>query len=102
MAAFYESRHRVCIAEGKMIEECQNRTLDIRDYLSPLAILKVRSLLKNMEDGQILEVWSNDFETEAVLEQVIKNSHNNELLRIVKDSEYEKIYIKKVHTLISH
>ena len=81
-----------------MNEECQNQTLDIRDCLSPLAVLKVRSLLNNMKDGQILEVWSNDFETRVVLEQVIKNS-NDELLSIEKQREYEKIYIKR-HTNI--
>ena len=47
-----------------------------------------------MKDGQILEVWSNDFETKMILNQVIKNS-NDELLGIEKEDEYEKIYIKR-------
>ena len=72
----------------------KNQTLDIRDYPSPISVLKVRSLLNNMKDGQILEVWSNDFETKMVLNQVIKNS-NDELLGIEKEDEYEKIYIKR-------
>lgn len=78
----------------------ENKTLDIRDYTSPLSVLKVRSLLNNMKNGQILEVWSNDFETKVVLKQIIKNS-NDELIVIEKEGEYEKIYIKKC-TLIHH
>ena len=76
----------------------ENQTLDIRNYLSPLSVLKVRSLLNKMKHGQILEVWLNDFETKVVLEQIIKNS-NDELLGVEKKDEYEKIYIKR-HTLI--
>lgn len=68
--------------------------MDIRDYPSPISVLKVRSLLNNMKDGQILEVWSNDFETKVALKQIINNS-NDELLGIEKEDEYEKIYIKK-------
>ncbi len=68
--------------------------LDIRDYLSPLSILKVKSVLNNMKEGQILEVWTNDNETEVVLEQIIKNS-NDQWLGLEKKREYEKVSIKK-------
>ena len=71
-----------------------NQILDIRDYFSPLSVLKVRSALDTMENGQILEVWSNDFETKTVLKQIMKNS-DDELLRSVNTGEYEKIYIKR-------
>ena len=78
----------------KMSVTFKNQTLDIRDYPSPISVLKVRSLLNNMKDGQILEVWSNDFETIDVLEQIIRNS-NDELVGIEKEGEYEKIYIRR-------
>lgn len=71
-----------------------NQTLDIRDYVSPLSVLKVQSALKNMKEHQILEVWSNDLETKLVLEQIIENS-NDELVGIETEDEYEKIYIKR-------
>ena len=72
----------------------ENQILDIRYYFSPLSVLKVRSLLNNLKDGQMLEVWSNDFETIDVLEQIIRNS-NDELVGIEKEGEYEKIYIRR-------
>lgn len=78
----------------KMSVTFEDQTLDIRDYHSPLSVLKVKSRLNNMKDGQILQVWSNDFETKVVLKQIINNS-NDELLGIEKEDEYEKIYIKR-------
>ena len=77
-----------------------NQKLDIRDYVSPLSVLKVQSVLNNMKANQTLEVWLIDSETKLVLEQIIKNS-NNELVGIEKEGEYEKIYIKK-YVLKSH
>lgn len=74
---------------------CENQTLDIRGYLSPLSVLKVKSVLNKMKHGQILEVWSNDSETKVVLEQIIKNS-TDVLLGFEKMDEYEKIYIKRL------
>ena len=71
-----------------------NQTLDIRDYVSPLSVLKVQSALKNMKEHQILEIWSNDLETKLVLEQIIERS-NDELVGLKKEDEYEKIYIKR-------
>jgi TusA-related sulfurtransferase len=78
----------------KMSTTSKNEILDIRDYFSPLSVLKVRSLLNNLKDGQMLEVWSNDSETKDVLERIIRNS-NDELVGIKKQSEYEKIYIRR-------
>ena len=78
----------------------ENQILDIRDYFSPLSVLKVRSLLNNLKDGQMLEVWSNDSETKDVLERIIRNS-NDELVRIEKGSEYEKIYIRRCKNRIT-
>ncbi len=74
---------------------CENQTLDIRDYISPLSVLKVKSVLNKMKHGQILEVWSNDSETKILLEQIIKNS-SDVLLGFEKMDEYEKIYIKRL------
>ena len=68
--------------------------LDVRDYFSPLSILKVNSVLKTMKDGQILEVWSNDVETEIVLKQIIQNS-DDELVGIEKEEGFGKMYIKR-------
>jgi TusA-related sulfurtransferase len=83
--------------EGEKVDmsvKMADQTLDIRDYLNPLSILKVQSVLNKMRDGQILEVWSNDVETKVVLVQIVDNS-NNELVTIEKQGEYEKIYIKR-------
>jgi TusA-related sulfurtransferase len=79
----------------EMSLRCENQTLDIRGYLSPLSVLKVKSVLNKMKHGQILEVWSNDSETKVVLEQIIKNS-TDVLLGFEKMDEYEKIYIKRL------
>lgn len=83
-----------------MLTTSENQILDIRDYFSPLSVLKVRSLLNNLKDGQMLEVWSNDSETKDVLERIIRNS-NDELVRIEKESEYEKIYIRRCKNRIT-
>jgi TusA-related sulfurtransferase len=72
----------------------KTQALDIRNDPSPLSILKVRSALNNMKEGHVLEVWSNDLETRVALDQIIDRS-NDEFLGIEKESEYEKIYIKR-------
>lgn len=77
-----------------MLATSENQVLDIRDYFSPLSVLKVRRLLNNLNDGQMLEVWSNDPETADVLKRIIRNS-NDELVGSEKGSEYETIYIKR-------
>lgn len=77
-----------------MATTLKNQILDIRDYFSPLSVLKVRSLLNNFKDGQMLEIWSNDSETKDVLERIIRNS-NDEFVGIEKQSKYEKIYIRR-------
>ena len=71
-----------------------NRRLDIRNYLCPLSVLKVRSILGKMKHNQVFEVWLNDSETKTILEQLINNS-KDELIRAEKKKEYEKIYIKR-------
>jgi TusA-related sulfurtransferase len=71
-----------------------NQKLDIRDYVCPLSILKVLSMLNKMNDGQVLEVWSNDLETKVVLEQIIDKS-NHEFLGIKNEEEDERIYVKR-------
>ena len=72
----------------------KNQILDIRNYFSPLSVLKVRCLLNTLNEGQMLEVWSNDSETKDVLEVIMRNS-NDELVGIITQSEYEKIYIRR-------
>ena len=72
----------------------KTQILDVRDYFSPLSVLKVRFLLNNLEDGQMLEVWSNDLETNDLLERIIGNS-NDEWVGIEKKGEYEKITIRR-------
>lgn len=71
-----------------------NQILDIRDYFSPLSVLKVRSLLNTLKDGQLLEVWSNDLETRDILERIIGTS-DDEWIGTKKVGEYEKIYIRR-------
>ena len=77
-----------------MSETLKNQTLDIRNYRSPLSVLKVKSLLNEMKDGQILEVLSNDFETLVVLGQIIENS-SDELIGVEQKDEHKKISIKR-------
>jgi len=77
-----------------MSKSPENQVLDIRDYFSPLSVLKVRSRLNNLKDGQMLEVWTNDIETKDDLERIIANSQD-QLIGIEKDSEIEKIYIRR-------
>ena len=77
-----------------MSETLKNQTLDIRNYLSPLSVLKIKSRLNEMKDGQILEVLSNDFETSVVLGQIIENS-SDELIGVEQKDEYKKISIKR-------
>ena len=83
-----------------MAATSESQVLDIRHYFSPLSVLKVRCLLNNLHDGQILEVWSNDSETRDVLEQIIRNS-NDQLVGIEQGSEYEKIYIRRCKNRIT-
>ena len=83
-----------------MSETLKNQTLDIRNYLSPLSVLKIKSRLNEMKDGQILEVLSNDFETLVVLGQIIENS-SDELIGVEQKDEYKKISIKR-RTPIDH
>ena len=78
----------------KMSATSENQILDMRHYFSPLSVLKVRSLLNNLKDGQMLEVWSNDFETKDILERIIGKS-NDEWVGVEKVGEYEKIYIRR-------
>jgi len=48
----------------------------------------------------MLEVWSNDSETKDVLEVIMRNS-NDELVGIITQSEYEKIYIRRRKNIAS-
>lgn len=92
--SFWVNTSAVKNEKPEMAATSKNQILDIRDHFSPLSVLKVRSLLNNLKDGQMLEVWSNDSETKDVLERIIRNS-NDELVGIKKHSEYEKIYIRR-------
>ena len=92
--SFWVNASAVKNKKPEMATTLKNQILDIRDYFSPLSVLKVRSLLNNLKDGQMLEIWSNDSETKDVLERIIRNS-NDEWVGIEKQSEYEKIYIRR-------
>ena len=92
--SFWVNASAVKNKKPEMATTLKNQILDIRDYFSPLSVLKVRCLLNNLKDGQMLEIWSNDSETKDVLERIIRNS-NDELVGIEKQSEYEKIYIRR-------
>ena len=49
-------------------------TLDIRNVIAPLALLKVEAQLSDMKCGQILEVLCTDGETKTDLCTIAKNA----------------------------
>lgn len=49
-------------------------TLDIRDSIAPVSLLKVENQLAEMQCGQLLEVFCGDKETKTDLLRIAKNA----------------------------
>jgi TusA-related sulfurtransferase len=69
-------------------------TLDIREWIAPLSLLKVENRLASMETGQILEVLSTDKETKVDLARIAKNAGYG-FVSTTEDTETFRIFIER-------
>lgn len=71
-----------------------NSTIDVRDLISPVSLLKVENKLAEMAPGQIVEVLCTDEDTRSDLSDIIRNS-NHRCITVEKIADYFKLLIEK-------
>ena len=72
-----------------------DQTLDARGLSCPMPMLKTKKTLKNMNSGQILEVWSTDPGSKNDIPDFCKKQ-GNELIDIIDEDEgYTRYIIQK-------
>ena len=69
-------------------------TMDIRDLIAPLTLLKVESRLVSMESGQVLEIICIDEETKVDLARIAKNAGHGYTATSDQDDAY-RIFIQR-------
>ena len=69
-------------------------TLDIRELIAPVTLLKVENRLASMKIGQILEVVSTDKETKVDLARIAKNAGHG-FVSTTRDAETYHIFIER-------
>ncbi|MBW2109279.1 MAG: sulfurtransferase TusA family protein [Deltaproteobacteria bacterium] len=57
-----------------MKETKPDATIDIRDLIAPITLLKVEARLSTMKPGQVLEILCSDPETRTDLTQIVEKS----------------------------
>ena len=68
--------------------------INLIEVISPLSLLKCKSILKNMVPGEYLIAWFKDPETVDDLTRIIKQSNDFVIDKQIKDGNY-KITIQK-------
>jgi TusA-related sulfurtransferase len=71
-------------------------TIDVRNKLHPVSILKTRWALKQLTEGKTLEVLCNDERTKDDLLCIIHKSPNQKLLGIWKEENYCRILVSRL------
>jgi len=68
--------------------------LDVQGQYCPVPVIRAAERMRDLQDGQVLEVWATD---EAILEDIPawSKSTGNELLRIEADGNTYRAYIRK-------
>lgn len=71
-------------------------TIDVRDCIVPISLLKVENRLAEMTSGQIIEVLCTDSETKTDLMAIIRNS-NHRCMAVEENPDYIRLLIEKRH-----
>lgn len=71
-------------------DEC----LDAQGLYCPVPVIRTAEKMRNLQDGQVLEVWATD---KAILEDIPawSKSTGNELLKIEIDGTTYRAYLRK-------
>lgn len=69
--------------------------MDARDINCPMSLLEIRKVLKDMNDGEILEVVGQKEELKNDLVTIFSRSQDEILLELGQDGDIFKMYIKK-------
>jgi TusA-related sulfurtransferase len=70
-------------------------SLDTRDINCPMSLLEIRKILKDMNDGEVLEVIGQKEELKNDLVTIFSRSQDEILLELGQDGDFFKMYIKK-------
>lgn len=70
-------------------------SLDARDINCPMSLLEIRKVLKDMNDGEVLEVIGQKEELKNDLATIFSRSKDEILIELGQDGGIFKIYIKK-------
>ncbi len=68
--------------------------LDARGLSCPMPLLKTKKTLKNMNSGEVLELWGTDPGTKNDLSDYCKRNNNEFLGYLDLEEGYTKFYIK--------
>ena len=69
-------------------------TVDVRDFLVPISLLKVENRLAQLSPGQIVEVLCADEETKSDLLDIMRNS-NHQCIEVKNIKDHFKLLIEK-------
>lgn len=77
-----------------------DRTLDVRGQICPMPVIETSKAIKEMDDGQILEVLSSDPNSRSDIKAWSRMT-GNELLHIEEEpsSHVYRFYIRKVRQM---
>ena len=71
-------------------------TIDVRDLIVPVTLLRVENILAGMAPGQIVEVLCADRETKTDLVDIMKNSRHRCQV-IDETADHFRLLIEKAH-----
>jgi tRNA 2-thiouridine synthesizing protein A len=71
-----------------------DRVLDLRGWSCPWCIVKTRSWLSRMKQGQILELLGTDPEALKNLPSILKNG-NDRIIEIQEYPDYHRLLIRR-------
>ena len=71
-----------------------NSKLDLIGVISPLCLLKCKSVLAGMESGHVLEVWLQDPDVVEELIKIIDHSQDT-VITLERERDHYRTYIKK-------
>ena len=86
------------------MESVVDHILDLRGMIIPVTFLRITKALRDMEDGEIIEIVGNDPETRRDLFKILQ-SFPYELLQINKKQTPYRIRLKKGrpgHGILKH
>jgi len=77
-----------------MAAQVANIKLDLKGVIAPVSLLKCKSFLKTMSQGDILTVFINDDDVISDLKLIVERSEDS-IISIQKEKDHTRIKIRR-------